>query len=49
MNVICHRKHDLFTEQVDKKALYTDDDKRVVLEHKVSTLAIGHYGLRKIS
>ena len=49
MNVIRHRKHDLFTEQVNKKALSADDDKRVILEVKVSTLAIGHYRLRKIS
>ena len=49
MNVIRHRKHDLFTEQVNKKVLSTDDDKRVILEDKVRTLAIGHYKLRKIS
>ena len=48
MNVICHKKHDLFTEQVNKKALSTDDDKRVILEDKVNTLAIGHYRLRKV-
>ena len=45
MNVIRNRKHDLFTEQVNKKALSTDDDKRVVLEDKINTLAIGHYKL----
>ena len=48
MNVIRHRKHDLFTEQVNNKALSTNDDKRVILEDKVSTLAIGHYRLRKV-
>ena len=47
MNVIRHRKHDLFTEQVNKKALSTDD-KGVILEDKISTLAIGHYRLRKV-
>ena len=48
MNVIRHRKHDLFTEQVNKKALSADDYKRVILEDKVSTLVIGHYRLRKV-
>ena len=47
MNVIHNRKHDLFTEQVNKKALSVDDDKRVILEDKVNTLAIGHYMLNK--
>ena len=46
MNVICHREHDLFTKQVNKKALSTDDDKRIILEDKISTLAIGHYKSR---
>ena len=49
MNVINHRKHYLFTEQINKKALSAEDDKRVILEDKVSTLSIGHYKLRKIS
>ena len=48
MNVIRHRKHDLFTEQANKKALSADDDKRVVLKDKVSTQAKGHYRLRKV-
>ena len=47
MNIIHHRKHDLFTEQVNKKALSADDDKRVILEDKMNTLAIGHYRLNK--
>ena len=45
MNVINHRKHELFTEQINKKALSVDDDKRIILEDKVSTIAIGHYKL----
>ena len=49
MNVIRHRKHDLFTEQINKIALSANDDKRVILEDKVRTLAIGHYKFRKIS
>ena len=47
MNIIFHRKHDLFTEQVNKKALSADDNKTVVLEEKINTLAIGHYKLYK--
>ena len=46
MNVIRHRKHDLFSEKVNKKALSADDDKRIILEDKISTLAIGHYKTR---
>ena len=45
MNIIRHRKHELFTEQVNKKALSADDDKRVILKDKINTLAIGHYKL----
>ena len=48
MNVIHHRKHDLFTEQVNKKALAADEDKRVILEDKVSTLVIDYYKLEKV-
>jgi len=39
--------HNIFTETVNKIALSADDDKRVVMEDKISTLAIGHYRAEK--
>ena len=43
MNIIRSRFHNIFTETVNKVSLSADDDKRVVMEDKISTLAIGHY------
>ena len=48
MNVIRHRKHELYTEKINKKALDSSDDKRVILEDKVSTLAQSHYNIQMI-
>jgi len=47
MNIIRSRFHNIFTETVNKVALSADDDKRVVMEDKISTLAIGHYRAEK--
>ena len=41
-NLIRSRLHNLYTEKMKKIALSVDDDKRIVLEDKISTLAIGH-------
>ena len=46
MNVIRSRLHELYSERITKVALCPKDDKRVILEDKISTLAIGHYSLR---
>jgi len=46
MNVIRSYKHEMFTEQVNKVALSADDDKRVVLDDCIHTLAHGHYRLK---
>ena len=43
MNVIQSHRHEVYTEQVNKVALSAEDDKRVVLENKINTLAYGHY------
>ena len=43
MNVIRSDKHDVFTEEINKVALSANDDKRVILEDGISTLAYGHY------
>ena len=47
MNVIRSHRHEVYTEQVNKIALSAEDDKRVVLEDHVHTLAYGHYSLKK--
>ena len=43
MNVIRSHKHEVYTETVNKVALSCEDDKRVILENGIHTLAIGHY------
>ena len=43
MNVIRSHQHEIFSETVNKIALSADDDKRIILDDKISTLAFGHY------
>ena len=43
MNVIRSHKHEVYTEDVNKIALSSDDDKRHVLEDGMHILAFGHY------
>ena len=43
MNVIRSHKHDAFSERVNKVALSNEDDKRIILEDGISTLAHRHY------
>ena len=42
MNVIRSHKHEIFSETVNKTALSADDDKRIIMADKISTLAYGH-------
>ena len=49
MNVIRSHKHEIFTEEINKVALSGDDDKRIILEDKIHTLAYGHYSLRSLA
>ncbi|WAQ98597.1 hypothetical protein MAR_022970 [Mya arenaria] len=46
MNVIRSHGHEIFTEEVNKIALNANDDKRVIQENGVHTLAYGHWRLR---
>ena len=43
MNVIRSRGHEIFSETVNKIALSANDDKRIILEDRISTLSYGHY------
>ena len=45
MNVIRSHKHELYSETINKVALSAADDKRVIQDDLISTLAIGHYRL----
>ena len=43
INVIRSHKHDIYTEEINKVALSSSDDKRHILKDGVHTLALGHY------
>ena len=43
MNVFRSRKHDIYTETVQKVALSAIDDKRIICEDGVHTLALNHW------
>ena len=43
------RKHEIFTEEINKIALSADDDKRIILPDKVNTLAYGHYATKGVA
>ena len=47
MNTIRSRGHNVGSEKINKTALSTDDDKRIILEDGIHTMAIGHYSLRQ--
>ncbi|XP_065650901.1 uncharacterized protein LOC136079114 [Hydra vulgaris] len=47
MNLIRSCSHEVYTEEINKIALSADDDKRVILEEGIHTLAYGHYKLRR--
>ena len=48
MNVIRSHEHEIYTEEVNKIALSANDDKRIVMQDGVHTLAYGHYSLKKL-
>ena len=43
MNVIGSRKHEVFTETIDKISLSANNDKRIIREDRISTFTHGHY------
>ena len=48
MNVIRSYCHEIDTEEVNKIALSSDDDKRVIMADGIHTLAYGHINFKKI-
>ena len=40
MKIIRSENHDIFSKEVNKVALSNEDDKRIVLENKINTLAL---------
>ena len=48
MNVIRSHCHEIYTEEINKIALSSDDDKRVIMADGLHTLAYGHTNLKKI-
>jgi hypothetical protein len=46
MRVIRSHLHEVYTEEVNKVALSADDDKRIIMDDGIHTLAHGHFRLR---
>ena len=42
INVIRSHCHEIYTEEINKIALSSDDDKRVIMADEIHTLAYGH-------
>ena len=45
MNVIRSHCHEIYTEEINKIALSSDGDKRVIMADRIRTLAYGHTNL----
>ena len=45
MNVIRSHCHEIYTEEINKFALSSEDDKRVIMADGIHTLAYGHTNL----
>ena len=48
MNVIRSHCHEIYTEEINKITLSSDDDKRVIMADGIHTLADGHTNLKKM-
>ena len=46
MNVLRSHCHEIYTEEINKIALSSDDDKRVIMVDGIHTLAYGHTNLK---
>ena len=48
MNVIRNHCHVIYTEEINKISLSSDDDKRIIMADGMHTLAYGHTNLKKL-
>ena len=48
MNVIRSYCHEIYTEEINKMALSSDDDKRVIIFDGIHTLAYGYKNLKTL-
>ena len=48
MNVIRSNCHEIYTEEINKIDLSSDDDKRVIMADGIHTLDYGHRKLKKL-
>ena len=48
MNVILSHYHEIYTKEIKKISLSSDDDKRVIMVDGIQTLAYDHTNLKKI-
>ena len=48
MHVIGSHCHEIYTEEINKIELYSDDDRRVIMADGIYTLAYGHTNLKKL-
>ena len=48
INVIRSHCHEIYTEEINKIALSSDDDKRVIMTIGIHTLAYGHKNLKTL-
>ena len=47
MNLTRSRKHQIFSERIEKISLSADDDERLNFENQVDTLALEHWKIEK--
>ena len=43
LSIVFLLSHEMYTEEVNKVALSANDDRRIILEDGIRTLAHGHY------
>ena len=48
MNVIRRNCHEIYTEEINKIAISSDDDIRVIMTDRIHTLAYGYTNFKKM-
>ena len=49
INIIRSHCHEIYTDEINKIALSSDDDKRAIMADGIHTLAYGHTNLQKFN